>query len=167
MKPLQFLTLLSCAIFILPLVALADADVGIIGLEVKDNVNVVYHIKVASVREDGVSKGVAELRHLLRLYDEVGVTRDKRDIHAVFDADGVPFVVSDSAYARLGKGDTNPNTALIAELIGEGVSVEVCSQRMERDKLTSQSLLPGVKMVLGGQPRVIDLELRGYAYFRF
>jgi len=154
-------------ILAVPLAALAADDAGPVGLEVKDRVNVVYHIKVVDVRPDGVSKAVHELRHLLRIYDQQGVTRDKRHIHAVFDADGVPFVLNDAAYSRFGKGGINPNAPLIAELIEEGVAIEVCGQRMERDKLTPKALLPGVKMVLGGQPRVIDLQLRGYAYFRF
>ena len=164
---MRFLTTVICAAWLITLSAFADDKAGIIGIEVKDNVKVVYHIKVADVRDDGVGKGVAELRHLLRLYDRQGVTPKKRDIHAVFDADGVQFVLNDAAYSKLGKGDTNPNAPLIAELIAEGVAIEVCKQRMERDKLTGAALLPEVKMLEGGQLRVIDLQLRGYAYFRF
>jgi intracellular sulfur oxidation DsrE/DsrF family protein len=164
---MRFFILLVPVILTVSLAAAAADEAGPIGLEAKDRVNVVYHIKVVDVRPDGVSKGVHELRHLLRLYDRQGVTRDKRDIHAVFDADGVPFVLNDAAYSQFGKGDVNPNASLIAELIEEGVAVEVCGQRMERDKLEPKALLPGVKMVLGGQPRVIDLQLRGYVYFRF
>ena len=161
-----FIPLLSL-ILVVPLTVLAADHAGPVGLEVKDRVNVVYHIKVDDVRPDGVSKGVHELRHLLRIYDQQGVTRDKRDIHAVFDADGVWLVLKDAAYSRLGKGDINPNAPLIAELIEEGVAIEVCGQRMERDKLAPKALLPGVKMALAGQARVIDLQLRGYVYFRF
>jgi intracellular sulfur oxidation DsrE/DsrF family protein len=150
-----------------PIVAKMASAPPTIGLEVKDNVKVVYHIKVGAVRPDGVAKGVAELRHLIRIYDEQGVTRDKRDIYAVFDADSVPFVLNDEAHSRIGEGDINANAPLIAELIEEGVAVEVCGQRMARDELTAEALLPGVTMVLGGQTRVIELQLRGYAYFRF
>jgi intracellular sulfur oxidation DsrE/DsrF family protein len=50
-----------------------------------------------------------------------------------------------------------------AELIKEGVVIDVCGQHMKRGVLTDRDLLPGVRPVLGGQPRVIDLELRGYA----
>jgi len=164
---MRLFTLLVPVILAIPLAAPAADEAGVLGLEIKEKVNVVYHIKTDDVRADGVSEGVAELRHLLRIYDQQGVTQGKRDIHAVFDADGVPFVLNDAGYSRLGKGDTNPNALLIAELIEEGVAVEVCGQRMERDQMTAKDLLPGVKMVRGGQPRVIDLQLRGYAYFRF
>ena len=167
MIAMKFLTTAICGVLITSLTVFAGDDAGIIGIEVKDNVKVVYHIKVAEVRADGVGKGVAELSHLVRLFNEQGATAEKRDIHAVFDADGVQFALNDEAYSRLGKGDTNPNAALIAELISEGVAIEVCGQRLERDKLTASALLPGTKVVLGGQPRVIDLQLRKYAYFRF
>lgn len=167
MKRMRSIFPLMSAILALPLAALGDDAAGAIGLQVKDNVKVVYHIKVGEVGPDGVAPAVAELRHLLRIYDQQGVTQDKRDIHAVFDADGVPLVLNDNAYSRLGQGDINKNAPLIAQVIKEGVAVEVCGQRMERDQLTEEALLPGVTRVLGGQPRVIDLQLRGYAYFRF
>ena len=152
---------------LLPLAAIAGNWSDPAALEFKDGVNVVYHIKVSDTRDDGVAKGLAELRHLIRIYDEQGIGMENRSVCAVFDADAAPFVLSDPAYSKLGIADTNPNAKLIAELVEAGVNVEVCGQRLKRDGMTKDDVLPGVHVALGGQPRVIDLQLQGYAYFRF
>jgi len=163
-------------ILLLPLLLAACASVSFgqdkkapepIGLTEKEGVKVAYHIKVPQTEKDGTSSGVNELLHLTKIYDQQGIGTDKRDIHGVFDAAGVDFLLTDEAYARLGKGASNPNAALITQLFRQGVSVEACGQRMLRDGLKPEDLLPGVKVVLGGPPRLIDLQLQGFAYFRF
>ena len=157
-------------LFCLPVICLAQENGGkqeVIGIQTKTGVKVVYHIKVSETEKDVVSDGVAELRHLVNIYEMQGVTKDNREIHGVFDDDGAICVFNDDAYANFAKGKTNPNASIIRDLINKGVQIEVCGQRLSRDSLSANDVLPGVQVVLSGQVRVIDLQHQGCSYFRF
>lgn len=145
----------------------ADETPEMIGLSHKKGIKVAYHIKTSASGKDQICEGAEELRHLVRIYEEAGIAPADRNIHGIFDDDGAIYVLKDRSFAQLTKAKTNPNAALIESLIAKGVSIEVCGQRLKREGLSATDLLPGVKVLLSGQTRVIDLQLSGYAYFRF
>lgn len=45
--------------------------------------------------------------------------------------------------------------------------LELCKSTMQSHGWTGKDVLPGVRIVVGAYPRIIDLQLRGYAYIRF
>jgi hypothetical protein len=57
---------------------------------------------------------------------------------------------------------------------GVGEQIDVARQLSKPELVTlkgkgwtGEDVLPGVKIVVGAYPRIIDLQLRGYAYIRF
>ena len=76
----------------------------------------------------------------------------------LIDLDGTAYVEDE---------ERNPNRALIDELMNMGVALEVCDQTVKSHGWTKDDILPGVKVVPNAHPRIVDLELQGYAYIRF
>ena len=79
------------------------------------------------------------------------------------------WLLNDPAYRDF-KNDPfgyNPNAKVVAELIANGVSVEICHLTMRANGFQPEELLPGVVMVHDAYTRLIDLQQRGYAYIRF
>ena len=72
------------------------------------------------------------------------------------------------ARKRLGiDSPENPNIVILEEILKSGVQIEICEDTMRQRGITAAELLPGVKMVVGAFPRLIDLQLQGYAYIKF
>ena len=74
-----------------------------------------------------------------------------------------PAVLSDAAWAARGKGDANPNSALIRSLIAAGVQVRLCGQAMAGNGIAQADLAPGVSVDLAALMTVIHLQQAGYA----
>ena len=114
---------------------------------------------------DGVGRGLFYLRKLLDTYDLMGVDPVGVQVSGVFHGKAGYWLLTDAAYREeTGREEANPNKALIAELMKRGVSLELCSQTMLAHGWEPQDVLPGVLIVTGAYPRLIDLQLRGYAY---
>jgi intracellular sulfur oxidation DsrE/DsrF family protein len=140
----------------------AEVPADAIGLKVTQGIKVVYHIKTKEMNGD-MSAGVHELLHLMEIYESLGLGRDEYEIHVVFDGPAVQFVLKDFDQ----EGEGNPNAEALATLAKKGVHLEACGQNLRFHGHAEKELLPGVKVALGGQPRVIDLQLQGFAYFRY
>ena len=118
--------------------------------------------------QDGVGGGLACVKRLVEDYKSMGVPTNEVHISAVFHGDAAYWLLKDAAYGAYKKGESvNPNKAIIQELVQRGVSIELCAQTMEEHGWTQDDVLPEVKIVIGAYPRIIDLELQGYAYIRF
>lgn len=137
-------------------------------LKNKTNVRAVYQISGDRL-QDGRGEGLVYLKKALEAYERLGVAQKDRKLVAVVHGDAGHWLLNDEAYARdrLNKEKKNPNAALVAELIERGVEVEMCSQTMARHGWKAQDLLPGVQIVPAAYPRVIDLQLSGYAHIVF
>jgi intracellular sulfur oxidation DsrE/DsrF family protein len=61
----------------------------------------------------------------------------------------------------------NPNAEMLAELVRRGVQIELCEDTMRQTGVAATELMPGVKIVVGAFPRLIDLQLQGFAYIKF
>lgn len=137
-----------------------------VGLQVDRGIKVVYQIK-SDGEKDGIGEGLYYVRKLIDAYDTLGVGSSDRDIHAVFHGDAGYWMLRDAAYARVAREDVNPNKQTVAELQRRGVHLEICASTMENNGWKPSDILPDVVIVVGAYPRIIDLQLRGYAYIRF
>ena len=90
------------------------------------------------------------------------------DIRAVFHGDASTHLLTDEAYNRVKGTDTgNPNTKLIAELAKAGVHIELCDSRRREEGWAKSDIHPDVLLAEAAFARIIDLQMRGYAYIRF
>jgi len=81
---------------------------------------------------------------------------------------GLYSVVNSEARQRLGaEKPENPNGEILAELVRRGVQIELCEDTMRQKGVAATELMPGVKLVVGAYPRLIDLQLQGFAYIKF
>jgi len=136
-------------------------------LSVQSDVCVVCRIDSDSWAND-VGQGLTNIRELLRDYERLGIPASEVHVSAVFDGDAAYWLLADKAYARLRPGsEVNPNAALVRELLDLGVSLELCAKTMGEHGWKSSDVIFGVKIVAGAHPRIVDLELQGYAYLRF
>lgn len=112
--------------------------------------------------------GLHYLDKLARVYSQLGIGRGEREIVGVFHGDAGYFLLKAPAFlkAAVERGNT-PNKQIVRELLDGGVSLELCKSTMQSHGWTGEDVLPGVKIVVGAYPRIIDLQLRGYAYIRF
>lgn len=135
-----------------------------IGISVKRNVRAVCDVS-SGAEQGGVSVGLRHLVHLVDGYDRLGVAAAERHIHGVFRGDAVAFLLTDEAYAAKHSGQKhNPNAKLVEDLVDRGVHVEVGAGALKAHGLSNDDVLSDVDIVAGAGPRIIDLQLSGYAY---
>lgn len=82
---------------------------------------------------------------------------DQVHLHLVYHGTGIAAVVNDAARKRLGTESANPNGEILAELIKHGVQVELCENTMQQKGVKPSEVMPGMKLVIGAFPRLIDL----------
>jgi accessory colonization factor AcfC len=136
-------------------------------LTVRQDICAVYRVN-NDEWADGIGKGLLRLRELLEDYEAIGVPASEIHICAVVHGEAAYWLLNDDAYgAFTKKKGGNPNKDIIRELCTLGVSFELCGRTMKAHGWTLNDLLPEVKIVPGALPRIIDLQLQGYAYLRF
>lgn len=138
-----------------------------IGISVQKDIRVVYQIK-SDGWKGGVGQGLYYLQKLVDAYDSLAIAEGDRSIHAVFHDSAGYWMLTDKSYDKF--KDTkagNPNRNVIKELVKRGVSIELCAQTMKSQGWSDEDILPEVKIVVGAYPRIIDLQMQGYAYIRF
>lgn len=143
-----------------------SADPGVLPLQVRENLRVVYQV-TEDASHDGVNKGLFYARKLIDTYEKQGIAADQVHLHLVYHGTGIATVVNDAARQRLGVESINPNEAILAELLKRGVQIELCENTMQQKGVKPSELMPGVKLVVGAFPRLIDLQLQGFAYIKF
>jgi intracellular sulfur oxidation DsrE/DsrF family protein len=137
-----------------------------IGLDVRHRIKAVYQIKTDEQKKN-VGTGLYYVKKLLDAYDQLGIAANGRDIHAVFHGDAGYWMLRDAAFEKAGYGHVNPNKAIIAELLDKGARLELCASTMRQHGWQPADVLDGIVIVVGAYPRLIDLQLQGYAYIRF
>ena len=146
--------------------AVTAAEPEVIPIQVRENLRIVYQV-TDDVAHDGVNKGLFYARKLINTYDKHGIAAGQVHLHLVYHGTGIAAVVNDAARKRLGVDAPNPNADILAELIRRGVQVELCENTMQQKGVKPAELMPGVKLVVGAYPRLIDLQLQGFAYIKF
>lgn len=142
------------------------AEPEVIPIQVRENLRIVYQV-TADAQYEGVNKGLFYARKLIDTYQKQGIAAEQVQLHLVYHGTGINDVVNDEARKRLGTETTNPNGEILAELIQRGVQVELCENTMQQKGVKPTELMPGVKLVVGAFPRLIDLQLQGFAYIKF
>ena len=118
--------------------------------------------------KDGLGAGLTFVRQLVEAYGSIGTPASELHISAVIHGKAAYWLLKDDPYGKFTKNNRpNPNKAIIRELQAVGVTVELCGETMKEHGWTKEQVLPGVKIVPNAYPRIIDLELQGYAYMRF
>jgi accessory colonization factor AcfC len=136
-------------------------------LAVRKDIAIVCRIDSDEWKED-VGAGLVYVRELVDGYRSMGTSPADLHIVAVVRGEAAYWVLNDSAYAAFVEDEPqNPNKALIEELADMGVSLEVCEQTLKTYGWSKDDILPRVKIAPSAYPRIVDLELQGYAYIRF
>jgi intracellular sulfur oxidation DsrE/DsrF family protein len=87
----------------------------------------------------------------------------KGKIVAVFHGDAAYVVVNDDTYNAVRHVTTgNPHRELMAELIKEGVQIELCGATAAANHWGNANLLPGVMVNTNAMVRLTQLEQQGY-----
>ncbi|MEN3942369.1 DsrE family protein [Prosthecobacter sp. SYSU 5D2] len=138
-----------------------------IPLQVRENLRIVYQV-TDDLQHEGVNKGLFYARKLINTYEKQGIAADQVKLHLVYHGTGINAVVNPEARSRLkAEHAANPNGEILAELTGRGVQIELCENTMQQKGVKATELMPGVKLVVGAFPRLVDLQLMGYAYIKF
>ncbi|MBS1492863.1 MAG: DsrE family protein [Bacteroidetes bacterium] len=134
----------------------------------KTNVTSVWEVNT-DVWENGVGAGLHYPSLLNAKYQTLGLKKGDYQISVVVHLAAGYWLLNDEAYAKhTKKSGGNPNKTLVAQLINDGVSIEICGVTMLNNGWTAKDLLPGVVMLeTGAYSRIIDLEKSGYSYIRF
>ena len=138
----------------------------VIPIQVRENLRIVYQVTDDTTHE-GLNKGLFYARKLINTYQKQGIAPEQVHLHLVYHGTGIAAVVNDEARKRLGAEAANPNGAILAELVNRGVQVELCENTMQQKGVKPTEVMPGVKLVVGAFPRLIDLQLQGFAYIKF
>lgn len=147
-------------------ISTSAAEPEVIPIQVRENLRIVYQV-TDDVAHEGVNKGLFYARKLINTYEKQGIAAGQVHLHLVYHGTGIAAVVNDAARKRLGTDAANPNGEILAELIKRGVQVELCENTMQQKGVKPTELMPGVKLVVGAFPRLIDLQLQGFAYIKF
>jgi len=134
----------------------------------RQNINVVYDVK-DDEWEAGVGKALFFLNGLMGSYSAMGVPQEQVHISVIMHGSTAYWLLNENAY-QIHKNDAfdfNPNEHIVQELLAKGVSVEICNSTMKAKGWTEKDILPGVTIVHDAYSRLIDLQMRKYAYIRF
>ncbi len=159
------LLLSSLLLFSFP--TMIQAEPERIPIQIRENIRVVYQVS-DDKSHDGVNRGLSYARKLVETYEKNGVDSDQVKLHLIYHSSSIVALVTEDARERLGADEKkNPNGEILAKLIEKGVQVEICESTMQQKDVVPGDLMPGVKIVVGAYPRLIDLQLQGYAYIKF
>ncbi|MDG6773874.1 DsrE family protein [Thiomicrorhabdus sp. ZW0627] len=147
---------------------IAYAAPNVIKVEQKKDIKIVYDINQNDI-EAGIGKALYYARGLLEAYKDQNVPMDQLHISLVIHGAAGYWLLKDEAYqnATGNPFDVNPNTKVVQELLDHGVSVELCHVTMKAHHWDASEILPGVKIVFDAYTRIVDLEMKGYAYIKF
>lgn len=160
------LPLLLAACLLSRLATAAEPAPGVLPLQVRQDLRVVYQV-TEDLQHEGVNRGLFYARKLIDTYAAQGIAADQVRLHLVYHGTGIAALVQEAARRRLGGSAANPNGPILAELLRRGVRVEICDNTLQQKGIAPNELLPGVQRVVGAFPRLIDLQLQGFAYVKF
>ncbi|MDX1795191.1 MAG: DsrE family protein [Hydrogenovibrio sp.] len=144
------------------------ASTEILPVQQKHDIRVVYDVN-QDQQEAGIGKALYYVRGLLEAYKKQHVPMKEIHISVVVHGGAGYWLLKNKPYQNhVGNPfDVNPNKKVVQELIQHGVSVELCHVTMKAHGWTAKDVLPGVKIVFDAYTRMIDLQMRGYAYIKF
>ena len=91
------------------------------------------------------------------MHAAAGVPADRLEVAIVVHGRAAFDLVTDAR-----RGEANANAALVAALIGAGVTIQLCGQTAAYYDISVGDLLPGVQMSLSAMTSHALLQQRGY-----
>jgi uncharacterized protein len=148
--------------------ATATAQRTTFNIHERQNISVVYDVK-DDIWEAGIGKALYFLNGLMGAYKSMGVPSDQLHISVIMHGATAYWLLNEAAYQnhKSDPFDYNPNEHVVQELLEKGVSIEICNATMIAKGWTEKDILPGVTIVHDAYSRLIDLQMRKYAYIRF
>ena len=144
----------------------ASAGRSVLPLEHKGPIKAGFQVTEDEMK-DGAHKGLLTLKKMHEGYVKAGIDPERVDLRAVYHGDAADHLLTDAAWNRWRRTTGgNPNTKLLAELQRLGVSVELCDSRRVQNRWSKDDVHPAVLLAPNAYQRLIDLQLRGYAYIR-
>lgn len=162
----------------LPLVVLtACATPGLpppstdVALRNTEDARAVFQVSGDRWRE-GVGAALFYADKVTQAYERLGVPLEAQHLVLVFHGDAAYHLLNDAAFAAYDRRadptqTRNPNATLIERLAERGVRVEICASTMEQRGWERDDLLPEILVTPNAFPRVIDLQMDGYAHLVF
>jgi intracellular sulfur oxidation DsrE/DsrF family protein len=95
-----------------------------------------------------------------------GAPRKNLDVVLVIGGPGIVAAMTNEAY-RKKYGVDNPNLKILQQLKEAGVKINGCAQSMLKHSIDPSEISPDVTPVFSRFTTVSNLQLKGYAYFRF
>lgn len=130
----------------------------------KETYKILYRI-TKNVEKQGVNKGlwqVARLVNLLKAYD---VPNKNIEIVALISGKGFPAIFTNEEHNKR-YGKDNPNIDIINELIKHNVSIHICGQTIDDNKIDyKRDINPKVKLTLSAMIDVIEYSKKGFVVF--
>ena len=167
--------------YLIPLLALSacaapatlPAPSTTVALRHTDDVRAVLQASADRWR-DGVGEALFYADKITVSYERLGVPLNAQHIVLVFHGEAAYQLLADPAYAAHAAraepaqaSHPNPNAELVERLAARGVRVEICASTMQQRGWSEGDLLPGVIVTPNAYPRVIDLQMDGYAHIVF
>ena len=109
-----------------------------------------------------VNTDLDSVARLINMLAASGVPMSKIHPAVVVWSGGMIDVTKQGRYDQEYGGMTNPNIALVEQLIAKGVQIYVCGQSAAKYDVAKSDLLPGVKMALSGMTTHAMLHEQGY-----
>jgi len=145
----------------------ASGERNVLPLEHDGPVKAVFQVTKDEMK-GGAHKGLFALKKMHEEYVKAGIDPKRIDLRAVYHGDAADHLLTDEAWNRWRKvTGGNPNTQILAELKKLGVSIELCDSRRRENEWSKDDVHPDVLLTPNAYQRLIDLQLRGYAYVRF
>lgn len=121
---------------------------------------------------DGLGAALFYANKVTEGYERLGVPLDHQHLVLVFHGRAGYHLLNDDAFAAYaGRAEPsltkNPNAEIITRLTKRGVRVELCASTMQQHGWDAEDLLPEVIVTPNALPRVIDLQMDGYAHLVF
>jgi uncharacterized protein len=162
-----FLQALSYPVFAESLAATSSRQ-PVITISKRNNIRVVYDVG-NNETDAGVGRALYYIRGVVEAYRKMGLIPKNYHMHVVVHGAAGFWLLNDENFRKrqLDPFGVNPNEQIIQELQDHGVSIELCSATMQEKGWAPQDLLPGVKLVHDAYSRIIDLQMRGYAYIYY
>lgn len=108
------------------------------------------------------SRGIERAARFINMHVANGV--DPANIHIAIVVHGRAALdlLGDEAWAAKGKGESNPSSAMLSEMLDKGVRVILCGQSAAAFGIDNAMLVPGVEMALSAMTAHALLQQQGY-----
>ena len=101
---------------------------------------------------------------MYNLHRYAGVPKENIELAILVYAGSTPMVMANPTYSKRFE-QVNPNSALLDELLRNGIQVIVCGQSMMKQDLLPEDIYPGVRMAVSRFTATTDLIEKGYQVF--